>query len=111
MATFERITVSMQIELARHVRRVARAEGVPVSTLVARLVARGLPEVELAVKARNDPMTEALVAELLRPENLERAARIVGQTVGETAAQPDLFRQRAESLAKAAAPGRKGGKS
>ncbi len=75
----ERTSISLEAELLKRLRRLAKQEGLPFSTLVGQLCLRAIGDYELAAKARKDPLTERLIQEMLRPENIERAARIVGQ--------------------------------
>lgn len=91
-----KITITMRPETAKRVEKLERAHGKSFSQVCEDLICQALPEAELRTDARQDPVVEAIVAEMLRPENLERAARIVGQASDE----PDLFKQRAAELAK-----------
>jgi hypothetical protein len=65
-----------------------------VSAILERLAYQGIGDAELASQAKRDPLTERLIEEMLRPENIARAARIVGQE----AADPVLFKERAAAL-------------
>jgi len=94
----EKTSISMDGVLLKRLRKLAKDQDTSVSSLIEGFVRQGIDAAELAVEVRNDPITERLIAEMLRPENIERAARIVG----ESADNPSLFKQRAEALAKRA---------
>jgi hypothetical protein len=92
---YERITISMPGDLAKRIRRLAKLEhNGSFSAAVAKLCVSAIADAELSSDAMRDPLTQRLVAEMLRPEALERAARIVG----ESADDPQLFKQRADAL-------------
>jgi hypothetical protein len=92
----ERVTMTIDGKLLKRLKRVVELEGSSVSAVMEGLVVGGLGDVEISAQARRDPVTEAVIAEMLRPENIARAARIVGETTD----NPDLFSQRAAALVK-----------
>ncbi|HWI05740.1 MAG TPA: ribbon-helix-helix protein, CopG family [Acidimicrobiales bacterium] len=92
------MSISIDSDLVKRLRKLAKQEEASISSIIQRLCLRSLDEAELAASARRDPLTELIVAEMMRPENLERAARIVGETVDDA----NLFKQRAEALARRA---------
>ena len=92
----EKTSISIDSGVLKRLRKLAREEETSVSALIERFCSRALGDAELAAAARRDPLTERLLEEMLRPENIERAARIVGETVEDS----NLFRARAEDIAK-----------
>ena len=93
-------SISVEPELLRRLKQLAEREGSSVSELFQRFALQCLDDAERTAHLRKDSLTEALLAEILRPENLERAAKLVG----EAAAESDVLRKRAESLAAASKP-------
>jgi len=91
-------SIAMEPKLLARVKRLAAQEEISVSALITSFVHRCIDDAELAATARRDPLTERLIQEMLRPENIERAARIVGAASDD----PDLFQQRAAALGRAA---------
>jgi predicted DNA-binding ribbon-helix-helix protein len=90
----ERTTIYIESALLERLRKLAADDGSSVSSLLTRFAHQGIGDAELAAQAKRDPLTERLIEEMLRPENLDRAARIVGQE----SQDPVLFRQRAAAL-------------
>lgn len=97
-----RSSISVDSALLNRLRKLAAEEGVTISGLIERLCLQGIGDAELIARARRDPLTERLIEEMLRPENVARAAKIVGQE----SENPDLFRRRAAALSKAMEFGR-----
>lgn len=90
----QQITVTIPSPVVKRLDRLAKKNGLTRSRQVQTCLERSLPDLELIAKSSSSPITEAILDELLKPENLERAARIAGQS----AEDPTLFRQEAELL-------------
>jgi hypothetical protein len=90
----ERTSISIDAGLLKRLRKLSKDTGHSLSAVIERLCLEGVGEAEFSTAASRDPLTQALIAEMLRPENLSRAAKIVGETTDD----PDLFRRRAEVL-------------
>jgi predicted DNA-binding ribbon-helix-helix protein len=89
-----RTSIYIDSALLKRLRKLAVSDGTSVSALLERFAYQGVGDAELSSQAKRDPLTERLIEEMLRPENIAHAARIVGQE----AADPVLFQQRAEAL-------------
>lgn len=74
-----RLTVTMERELVHRLDELAKLRGGSVSSIVEQCVAKHVGYLELVARACQEPLMDRLVAELMKPENLERAARIVGE--------------------------------
>ncbi|HAI11894.1 MAG TPA: hypothetical protein DCM28_09335 [Phycisphaerales bacterium] len=91
-----RLSITLKNDLAERVRQLASDDRTSISNVIESIIARHIEHAELKSRFTHDPLAGGLIEQLLTPENLERAAKIVGDKT----LKNDLLSKREEALKK-----------
>lgn len=97
-----RLSITLPEDLATRVRSIAEGDGDTISAVVERLLSERIESAEVRSRVARDPLADALIEQLLSPENIERAQSILGQSSYE---DHDLQARRESAIAKTTKPG------
>jgi predicted transcriptional regulator len=75
-----RLSITLPEDLAGRVRAIAEGDGDTISAVVERLLSERIENAEMRSRVARDPLADALIEQLLSPENIERAKSILGHS-------------------------------